>query len=164
MTLRITLAALAFGGIMGGCASVDPAPQSGAITYEITSQGPFCLSGCEFIKFTALPFGEVRLERWSTNGKRDIRTERRVLHIRPDQLAAFRNRLEPLRPKGIQRRNGSDSCRSFTDDLAEVEVRWSGAHGVDQLVFGFGCDLESSASMREALREAPLLIDIRSPL
>ncbi len=164
MTLRLKLAILALAGMLSGCASVDAAPQPGTITYEITSQGPFCFSGCEFIKFIALPSGEVRLERSSTDGKRDIRTERRVLHVRPDQLAAFRARLEPLRPTGTLRRNGSDSCRSFTDDLAELTVTWSGPHGGDQLLFGFGCDLEESASVRDALREAPSLIDIRSPL
>ena len=161
-TSQIT--ALASLGILTACATAPVTSLEGSVTYEITSQGPFCFSRCEFLKFTALRSGEVRIERRSTNGRRTTLTERQVLHVSPARLVAFLDALAPLRPSGKLRRDSEEVCKDFTSDLSEVQVTWTGLKAADQLTFNFGCELDSTASTRDALRHAPNLLGIRSPL
>lgn len=159
----LQMAVVMLAGVLGACAAVEPSPTPGTITYEITSQGPFCFSGCEFLKLTARPSGRVRVEQRWTNG-RNTWTRHRTVMAPAAELAAFREKLQPLRPSGTLVRNGSDSCRSFTDDLPEVEVTWRDTNGEDRLRFDFGCDVETNAYMRDVLRAAPSLLGVRAPL
>lgn len=166
MSLAPHFAAVALAAVcLAACASIDatPATQVGAITYEVKSLGPFCFARCKFIKLTALPSGRVWVERRvRTGNSRAPRIEQQLLRVRTEQFIAFRARLEVYRPSGKLARGGPDSCASYTDDLPEVAIAWRGIDGEDQLTFNFGCDMDVTANVRDALRSAPSLLGIRA--
>lgn len=154
-------------GCLAACASTASEPRAievGSISYEVTSVGPFC-GRCETVKFTIAPSGRTSVERGHWAGSyRSWRIERSRLQVSPDRYAALRDSLGGYRPSGTLQRNSSTNCATFTEDLPEVLVTWHAADHHDQLRFGFGCEKDQTAMMREALRNAPSFVGVRGVL
>jgi len=151
-------------GTLAGCATPrTTATQSEFITYT-TRQGPFC-GRCDSLKVEVAVDGRVSVERGHWAGRyKDWRVSRRTFRVPPEQAVLFHQRLAPYRPAGSDRLNELGSCKTLTEDLPEVSVSWSGPGRDDRLDFAFGCDFDTRAPIREALRDAPAILGLQSPL
>jgi len=151
---------------LAGCASSrapQDAPADERILY-VTHSSPFC-GRCDSLKLMVSQDGHISVERGHWAGRyADWRLRKQSLRVPPEQVALFRQRLAPYRPTGTDRFDGPPHCATLTDDLPGISVTWSDVEREDYLWFEFGCDVETHAAMWKALRDAPALLGVQSPL
>lgn len=152
--------------LLAGCASSRApldAPTGERILYE-TRSGPFC-GRCDSLKLTVSQDGQISVERGHWAGHyADWRIRKQSLRVPPEQTALFRQSLAPYRPTGTDRLDGPPHCATLTDDLPGISVTWYEVEREDHLWFDFACDAETHAAMWTALRDAPALVGVLSPL
>lgn len=152
---------LAMAGVaLAGCAHHAPAPPAPPTAGEtITLETGPCFGSCPVYRVTVRADGTGVFE-----GKRfTAATGEHPFTVTPTQYAALAARLAPYRPAGAERRlaPGEPGCEHAATDMPSMDVRWTRADGTrQQLHYYFGCDLEGSRAMRDAVGNAASLLPL----
>lgn len=87
-------------------------------------------------------------------------TGRRAFRVTPAQWRAFRARLQALHGHGTVDLTGPPLCTAMATDMADVEVRWSGAWRPFVLRANYGCRTARQGGVFARLRRAPEVLPI----
>ncbi|HEX8365445.1 MAG TPA: hypothetical protein VF603_09200 [Allosphingosinicella sp.] len=130
-------------------------PDEELIIIETDPGGPAC-GRCDTFKLTASSTGRVWIERGYWAGEYDIwQVRRRRTRVARARVAALREHLRPLRPRGELLLDRPERCATFEDDVGGVRVEWRGGGADSLLRYNFGCDGDTRRAMADTLRIAP---------
>jgi hypothetical protein len=153
--------ALLLGLALAGCVPTPKADSAvRVIRYKVS---PGFMGSGSFV-LTVASNGEGRLELNSRDENNWRHWTKRVRRIRftPMQFDAFEARLRAYRPTGELVLNDSPPCKEQVEDLADIEVQWSGGEAPPaRLAYSLGCDMDERRQWAAELNDAPLLLGIR---
>jgi hypothetical protein len=127
-----------------------------------TYPGPFC-GRCDTTKIIVAYDGRAWIEQghWAGN-YRNWRVRRREVRIDQGALVQFRARLEAVRPAGALDLISDQQCETYASDSSGVIVVWNDQRGASRLHYDFGCDTAARRELRQAVTEAPGVLQIEN--